>query len=515
MKGRAKLKSDLIYALRSPWVQLTLFASFIFRLIFFSLYLPKTPSAFGPDEGTYAKLASFVAENSPVEEFPIFGPALYNSSRSLIVPSSALVRLGLNDLYAVRAISSIYGLLTSLFIILCVVAILQRRNRGDVLRDFRVSLVFPVFLFSFLPSNFLWSTLGLRESASQFWIIATFYFLLKVHFGLGKSSFLYFIPASTSLVLAFGARKETALVATMTALIAGIFVAIMTRNVNILGVAALGLIGGQMFTAVPQVKAVEVFYLEPTQNVETKSPNPTQNVETKSPNPTQNVETKSPNPTQNVETKSPNPTQNVETKSPKPSLKAPVGVCIDDNQTIQLQSGDFICTKLVETKREVINPIESTKNQFVAVKALEETRKVRSIDAQSALPEGNCKNYESQIQRVVLCSLKELPYRLSSFLLRPFPIIDSGSQFFSLAGLENIIWMLLLLTVIYLVYTVRTSKTEKFIVFGLMFYVFSFSSLASLYEGNLGTAFRHKSSILWPLVTIFIVLITQKKRQRV
>jgi hypothetical protein len=268
----------------------------------------------------------------------------------------------------------------------------------------------------------------------------------------------------------------------MTALIAGIFVAIKTRNVNILGVAALGLIGGQLFTAVPQVKAVEVFYLKPTQNVETKSPNPT---------------------------------QNVETKSPTPSLKAPVGVCIDDKQTIQLQSGDFICTKLVETKREVINPIESTKNQFVAVKTLEETRKVRSIDAQSALPESNCKNYKNQIQRVFLCSLTELPYRLSSFLLRPFPIIDSGSQFFILAGLENIIWMLLLMFVTYLICTVRISKTETFIVFGLMFYVFSFSSLASLYEGNLGTAFRHKSSILWPLATILIVLITQKKRQRV
>jgi hypothetical protein len=167
----------------------------------------------------------------------------------------------------------------------------------------------------------------------------------------------------------------------------------------------------------------------------------------------------------------------------------------------------------VEEDREITNPIESTKKQLLAVKKLEETRKVRSIDAQSALQDSNCKNFDTQIRTLLLCNISEIPYRLSSFLLRPFPLIDSGSTFFNLAGLENIIWMLLIMFVLYLILTVRTNQTEKSIIYGLMFYVFAFSSLAALYEGNLGTAFRHKSSILWPLVIILALLITQKRNK--
>jgi hypothetical protein len=39
----------------------------------------------------------------------------------------------------------------------------------------------------------------------------------------------------------------------------------------------------------------------------------------------------------------------------------------------------------------------------------------------------------------------------------------------------------------------------KFLVLWLYSYIITFSTAASLYEGNLGSAFRHKSSILWAL----------------
>jgi len=35
--------------------------------------------------------------------------------------------------------------------------------------------------------------------------------------------------------------------------------------------------------------------------------------------------------------------------------------------------------------------------------------------------------------------------------------------------------------------------------------VLLFASAAALYEGNLGTAFRHKSTILWPLIFILMI----------
>ena len=149
---------------------------------------------------------------------------------------------------------------------------------------------------------------------------------------------------------------------------------------------------------------------------------------------------------------------------------------------------------------------------MAAVQNLEETRKIRSIYAQSALPESDCKRYESAIQTTVMCNLKELPYRLSSFLFRPFPFLDSGSTTFNLAGIENILWLLLFLFVFYLSFSTRVTNVERFVISSLAFYLMSFSVLASLYEGNLGTAFRHKSSILWPLVIILATLLLQKRR---
>lgn len=178
-----------------------------------------------------------------------------------------------------------------------------------------------------------------------------------------------------------------------------------------------------------------------------------------------------------------------------------------------LQSKEFICTKEIEYKKQVENPIRSITNQVAAVQALEGTRNIRSTFAQSALPVSDCMIYESVIQTAIVCNLEALPYHLSAFLFRPFPFIDSGSTFFNLAGIENIFWLLFILFVIYLAVSVRVTKVERFVISSLGFYVILFSILASLYQGNLGTAFRHKSSILWPLVVILATLLFQKRKE--
>ena len=473
------MKTDLIYVLRTRWIQVTLLASLFFRLIFHFFYLPDRPSEFGPDEGTYGFLAGYVENGLPVDEFPGFGAGLYNSSRSLILPSSALIRLGFSELDAVRAVASLYGILSSILFILCLVAILRTITPEVQPRDYGLAVVLPVLLFTFLPSNFLWSTLGLRESTSQFWLISAFYFLFKLYFSRSMVLFVYLCLASLSLIFAFGARKETALVFAFSAFISGLYVAIRKRNATLVAAVALGVLGGQMFIATPQVKASEIYFLTPLDEFQSKSPTPT---------------------------------QSVESKSPTPKIKAPAGVCKSNYLKVIVQSQEYFCIKEIENKRVVENPIRSITNQVAAVQNLEEARNIRSIDAQSALPESDCKSYESAIQTTIMCNVKELPYRLSSFLFRPFPFLDSGSTTFNLAGIENILWLLLFLSVFYLSFSTRVTNVERFVISSLTFYLMSFSVLASLYEGNLGTAFRHKSSILWPLVIILATLLLHKRR---
>jgi hypothetical protein len=109
----------------------------------------------------------------------------------------------------------------------------------------------------------------------------------------------------------------------------------------------------------------------------------------------------------------------------------------------------------------------------------------------------------------IICNLKELPYRLSSFLFRPFPGIDTGSNFLIIAGIENLLWLALFIYALLLVVNQKLKRSHKLFALWIYSYLFTFSSAASLYEGNLGTAFRHKSSILWALV--LGILVTHKE----
>lgn len=109
--------------------------AFLSRIMFVAFFLPNDASAFAPDESTYSSLAIYVANGNPVQEFPIFGPDLYNSSRTFILPAALLIDLGVGELLAVRLISLSYGALSIVFLGLCYVSYLKnfrKDNLGDV-----------------------------------------------------------------------------------------------------------------------------------------------------------------------------------------------------------------------------------------------------------------------------------------------------------------------------------------------------------------------------------------------
>ena len=176
------MKTDLKVFFSSRFLRLLLLISLFTRLFFQFTFLPKTPSEYGPDEGTYAALAKFVAEGLPVQEFPGYGAGLYNSARTLILPSSALIKIGINELLAVRLTSTLAGLLSLIMLSMCIIAIQNLLKEKDGFTPLILNNGQRLFLvvFSFLPSNFLWSNLGLRESSSQLYLIAFTYFSLKL-----------------------------------------------------------------------------------------------------------------------------------------------------------------------------------------------------------------------------------------------------------------------------------------------------------------------------------------------
>jgi hypothetical protein len=206
-------------------------ASFIARaIIFFSL--PRTFTSFAPDEGTYASLVRWIGESKPAEEFPGFGAGLYLSGRTLIVPASALVRLGLSDLNSIRLTSTIYGLLCLVIVVLATLQYFRFVKSDSKSRVFNEKLALTLILiYAFLPSHFLWSNLGLRESANEFWLLTSFimFHITKNQKIKTRITGLVLLPLSIGLV--FSSRPQVGSLLVLTLLLATLL-NFKVRNLN-------------------------------------------------------------------------------------------------------------------------------------------------------------------------------------------------------------------------------------------------------------------------------------------
>ena len=149
---------DLRVVFQMKSILLILAASITLRLFIFFFVLPSSPSRFGPDEGTYASLAKFVSRGTSVTDFPAYGAGLYNSARSIILPSVLFIKIGINELDAVRITSSIYGTASILFFSLIVVAYYDIKFKSVLIikESFNRKTILLIGLFAFLPSNFIW-----------------------------------------------------------------------------------------------------------------------------------------------------------------------------------------------------------------------------------------------------------------------------------------------------------------------------------------------------------------------
>ena len=183
-------------------------ASFVARVVMF-FALPNTPSPLGPDEGTYASMVKWIGDSKPADEFPAYGEGLYLSGRTLLIPASLLFRAGVNEIDALRLVSTFYGLCSLVLIVFFIVSI-QSRDSGNFLSSQanKNLIVFFLFVFAFLPSHFVWSNLGLRESVTEFWVISTFmifFIIFKLH---KKITFPTLLGLFGSIVLTFSARPQ-------------------------------------------------------------------------------------------------------------------------------------------------------------------------------------------------------------------------------------------------------------------------------------------------------------------
>ena len=455
-------------------------ASFVVRVIIF-FALPRTPSSLAPDEGTYASLSKWISESKPATNFPGFGEGLYLSGRSVIIPASALIKMGMNELEAIRLTSSIYGLLS-----LCLVAYLSSKllySDGSGIKSSRKLerlVVSLIWIYAFLPSHFVWSNLGLRESPNEFWLIVAFVGVFLLYREKQPRKPLIALLIFISIVCTFSSRPQVGLVLVVALLIYSLFK--MKNKLTYLLIASVlaGLFAGYLVTTSFAYVSTDLYVAKEATPTPTKEATPT--------------------PTKEA---TPTPTNRGEINASK--------LCDASKSKLEYEGRNYNCIKIgTVTKRDhpsnlaevAIDQVEAAIDQ---VGFIPEKQIINQVDAVSVIERLTCPWEEISEIGKYACLGFRAPYMTLTFLFRPFPFADTTSQSSTFAAAENILWILMAGLIFY-----RISKDKKIPFFRELAPCIIFFSLyvvgAGSYEGNMGTAFRHKSLILWIVLLLLFAV---------
>ena len=385
-------------------------ASFVARVIMFFI-LPSTPSSLAPDEGTYAALTRWIAESKPAADFPAFGEGLYLSGRTIIIPSSILNRIGMGELDAVRLVSSFYGFMS---LVLLTFFALKLLNNGDNLSKFNSRLTLLLFfVFAFLPSHFVWSTLGLREGPNEFWVLSAFISIYAIFHLRTRFQALMYLALFASIVMCFSTRPQVGLV-----LGVGLLSYLITRFKQAKSLIAIAAVLSGVFLG-----------------------------------------------------------------SIATSGNAGVSIVEDPGVVITMVDGI---------------PSRHTGNQVAAASIIETPDCPLSKNSVIASAPSRVETYS--------CIMWRAPYMTSTFLLRPFIVGDVTSTSSAFAAIENLIWLFAFGLVAYFIVKRRGIPRFNKLAPSLIFFALYVVG-AGAYEGNMGTAFRHKSLILWVVLTLLLSLL--------
>lgn len=373
----------------------------IFLRVLTLLLLPNSPSNLAPDEGTYARLVSWLSSGNSALTFPEYGDGLFRSARTLILPSIGLNYLGLSSLDAVRVVSLIFSIFN---------IFLFNKFLNSISQELKHSLFKKVALaiYAFTPSHFIWGTLGLRESINEFGVLLTFYSLRRVLMDSNRKGISQIFSLVLGLVITFNIRPQVGLI------------------------VSLVLIFSLIFSYWKEPLIIFVLVLFPILNLLTNS--------------------------------------------------VPLGI-----------------PKVVET---VTSNVSSSPTEVLDF--IQDKRDGNQLFANSKIAISDCNQEQTRFTNLS-CEIIRLPSAIIQVTLRPFPLYDRESSAQIAAGIENMFWIFLYVLILIQVKGLFGRKRLSFEIPASLF-VSLFTVAAALYEGNVGTAFRHKGLLLPLLLLIAVTL---------
>ena len=434
------------------------FASFVVRFIGFFL-LPSEPTiALAPDEGAYAEIARLVASEQQATSYG----GLYFISRTLVLPAAVLNNFGIDSLSSIRIIASTYGALTLILMAFLIIKCVNKYSTYSELTLKRSNLIIGLFfVFAFLPSHFLWSTLGLRESPMEFWVLCSLSAIFLAVNLQEKVTVPSALLLTISIILLFNTRPQVAWVLTVT-----IFIFLVFSNKRRVAVvlALLTLMASGVGYASVVLQKRDLFELVATD------------------------------------------------ASATDASATDASACKDSNQILLLQGEEYRCIK-TGTRRDLSdlrNPGQIIVNETIAIP---DRHKGNQFAAASAIQTLSCPVTEESKTDKYFCLAWRSPYMAATFLFRPLIGIDTTSTSSLIAAIENIAWLGAFAFIIIMFIKKRRLAFIGPLAPSLIFFVL-YCVGAGSYEGNMGTAFRHKSLILWAILLLVASVTVAEKRPK-
>jgi hypothetical protein len=315
--------------------------------------------------------------------------------------------------------------------------------------------------FAFFPSHFLWSTLGLRESANEFWLILAHVSVFIFYKEEQSKKPLIAALIAISIICTFNSRPPVGWVLTISILLFALFK--LRNKVTYLLITSVlaGLIAGYLATTSFSNVTSALYVAKESTPTPTKESTPT-------------------------------PTSREELNASK--------LCDESKSRVDYAGKTYNCIKTgSETKRAGLSNLAEV--AIDQIEALPGRQIINQSGAASMIQRLTCPLDESSEIGKYACLAFRAPYMTLTFLFRPLPFIDTTSASSVFAATENTLWILMFLLIIHRILKVRRVPFLGELAPSIIFFSLYVVGAGS-YEGNMGTAFRHKSLILWVVLLL-------------
>jgi hypothetical protein len=485
--------------------------------LFLRFFLPN--SYFVPDESTWSRLTSWIHSNGDSTQFEGFSRSPYFGSQAFVLPSVWQMRLfDISSLEAVRNTSTLYGI--GCILIMASMTWLQACE-GNLFNSpvEKRKLSIPIVIlgiYGLVPSHALWSILGLRDSAAEFYVMLIC-LTLQISWLRKSQRFISSLLCFSALLGLSASRYQVAWLMCLFLILISVFTLNKySRRLEFLLIGVIAFPLTIFISSVPsKIIEREIVFQKNGKELKLEIVDD-KVVNTKSDGIVlQEVDGELKVVEQDSKSLSQETSKGDSIESADSVSAESISQLVSELQTSSPSpntSADSVPVLRVYEKKKLVKKsmiVENVQAPVVVLGDIANERSAKQISAAAVIEEAKCPfSFESKIGHLS-CEIYRAPYASMSFLFRPFFFESATSQEFRYASLENILWLLLVILIPILI--IRNKWRPIFHDLPPILFLALFTPLAALTEGNYGTAVRHKSVTLWAILILLLSVNLQNR----